>query len=383
MDNITDLVRTYADFFYQPDGTGNSGERILTLPLSKALGWAKEILPDLHPNEISVNLLPEHIREEIIEIMEDSPEQLLMDARYLYLEQFISQAFFYYFLIQSSLGHDRDEINEMAIQDFNITGEYKIYKPPQHRNKYASRKTSIFLDWDDTIDTGESGSIREKFNEFIAHYRKSNYVTTGHSYSLVVTSASVSLEEKLKRLDEDLIHGLDAVYTVPACTNWVPDTGNLLEHETLTGYYRQEKFGIGGVARLVTPDMHNAVLGKLYTDVSQQLDVDPEHAIIITDQFADQSADKSIPLVTLVVSRDDEISPEVWIRAIHFLENKGDFNIYHGANRLTWGLQRPRGNYEFRRYKAADGLELYRTPRFPNCFFLGHPPEFQDGIIRF
>ncbi|MCF7803438.1 MAG: hypothetical protein K9N46_03100 [Candidatus Marinimicrobia bacterium] len=381
MDNITELVRSYANFFYRVNREAPpAGERILTLPLSKALGWAKELLPDLHPDEISVNILPEHIREEIIEIMEDSPDQLLMDARYLYLEQFLSQSFFYYFILQASLGHDEDEINRMAEEDFNITGEYKIYKPPQHRNKYASRKTTIFLDWDDTIDTG---SIREKFNEFIDHYRTSNYVTTGHSYSLVVTSASISLEEKLKRLDKDLLHGLDAVYTVPACSNWVPNTGKLTEHADYPGFYRHNNFGISEVSRLVTPDMHNAVLGKLYTDVSQQLDVDPEHAIIITDQFADQSADKSIPLVTLVVPRDESVGADIWIRAINFLENKGDFNIYHGANRLTWGLQRPRGNYEFRRYKAADGLELYRTPRFPNCYFLGHAPTFKDGIIRF
>lgn len=382
MNKTTELVRAYSEFFYEYrlDDTSDGDERLLTLPLARALGWAKELLPDLHPGEITPELLPEHVVEEIIEITEDSPEQILRDARYLYQEQFLSQAFFYYFILQSALNHTPDEINDMAQRDFNITGEYKIYKPPQHRNKYSSRKTTIFLDWDDTIDTG---GIRDDFSMFIDHYRRSNYVTTGHSYSLVVTSASTTLEEKLNRLDDDLLQGLDAVYTVPSCSNWLPAVPGLEEHSEHRGYYRRGTFGHENVSRLVTADMHKAVLGKLYTDVSQQLDVDPEHAIVITDQFVDQSADKSIPLVTLVVPGDDSLGAETWMKAIDFLENKGDFNIYQGASRLTWGLQRPRGNYEFRRYKAAEDLELYRTPRYPNCYFLGRSPQFRDGILKF
>jgi len=382
MDQTTDLVRSYAEFFYEyrDSETLQAEEQLLSLPLSMALGWAKELLPDLHPGEITRELLPGHVKQEIIEITEDSPEQILRDARYLYQEQFLSQAFFYYFILQAALNNNPNDINDMVQRDFNITGEYKIYKPPQHRNKYSSRKTTIFLDWDDTID---QGGIRDDFSQFINHYRRSNYVTTGHSYSLVVTSASTTLEEKLKRLDSDLLQGLDAVYTVPSCSNWLPAAPGLKEHPDHRGYYQRGTFGHENVARLVTTDMHKAVLGKLYTDVSQHLDVDPEHAIVITDQFVDQSADKSIPLVTLVVPRDDSLGADTWMRAIDFLEKKGDFNIYHGASRLTWGLQRPRGNYEFRRYKVEEELELYRTPRYPNCYFLGHAPQFKDGILKF
>jgi len=382
MEETISLVKAYAEFFYEYQLSSNeiNGDEILSLPLSRALGWAKEILPDLQPNEITSNVLPENVREEIKAITEDSPEKILMDARYLYQEQFLSQAFFYYYILQTKLGRTPDEINEMAEHDFNITGEYKIYKELQHRHKYSYRRTTIFLDWDDTIDTG---SIRDNFDLFIDHYRKTNYVTSGHSYSLVITSASTTMEEKIKRLDKDLLNGIDAVYTVPACTNWMPTVNGLEEDSHHPGYYKQESFGYTTVPRLFTPDMHNAVLGKLYTDVSQQLDVDPERAIVITDQFADQSADKSNPLVTLVVPRDDSMGAEVWMKAIDFLEKKGDFNIYHGASRLTWGTQRPRGGYEFRRYKAAHGLELYRTPRFPNCYFLGHLPTFKDGLLKF
>ncbi len=376
------LVRAYARFFYEfvTDDTETNGKGIISLPLSKALGWAKEILPDLQPSEITHGVLPENVKEEIIAITEDNPEQILRDARYLYQQQFLSQAFFYYFILQTKLEHSPEEINYMAQHDFNINGEYKIYKPLKHRHKYSYRRTTIFLDWDDTIDTG---SIRDNFDMFIDYYRRTNYVTTGHSYSLVVTSASTTLEDKIKRLDKDLLKGLDAVYTVPACTNWLPDVSGLEEDEEHPGYFKKESFGYKSVPRIFTNDMHNAVLGKLYTDVAQQLDVDPERSIIITDQFADQSADKSNPIVTLVVPRDDTLGAETWIKAIDFLEKKGDFNIYQGASRLTWGTQRPRGNFEFRRYKAADGLELFRTPRFPNCYFLGHSPTFKDGLLKF
>ncbi|MBD3275624.1 MAG: hypothetical protein GF372_09950 [Candidatus Marinimicrobia bacterium] len=382
MDKTTELIKAYAHFFYEYGNGPVEGfeEEIISLPLSRALGWAKEILPDLHPDEITLGILPQDVKDEITEFSEDDPVQILKDSRYLYLEQFLSQSFFYYFILQKQLGLSDPEINEKGKEDFNIAGEYKIYKPPQHRNKYSSRRTTIFLDWDDTIDTG---AIRENFDMFMDHYRRRNYVTTGHSYSMIVTSASTTLEEKIRRLDPDLLKALDAVYTVPACSNWLPAVPNLIEDPDHKGYYQRESFGAPDVPGLVTPDMHHAVLGKLYTDVSQQLDVDPEHAIVITDQFVDQSADKSIPLVTLVVPRDDSIGADIWIKAIDFLENKGDFNIYQGASRLTWGTQRPRGNYEFRRYKAADGLELYRTTRFPNCYFLGHSPSFKDGILKF
>ncbi len=382
MQSTIPLVRAYARFFYeyqeQSDEHGQEG--IVSLPLSRALGWAKEILPDLHPDEVSIGVLPENVQEEIGAITEDSPEQILRDARYLYQEQFLAQAFFYYYILQTKLDHSPAEINAMAQHDFNINGEYKIYKPLMHRHKYSYRRTTIFLDWDDTIDTG---GIRENFDMFIDHYRRTNYVTTGHSYSLVVTSASTTLEEKINRLDKDLLKGIDAVYTVPACTNWLPNVTGLEEDEAHPGYYKNESFGYESVPRLFTQDMHNAVLGKLYTDVSQQLDVDPERAVIITDQFADQSADKSNPVVTLVVPRDESLGSDTWMKAIDFLEKKGDFNIYQGASRLTWGTQRPRGNFEFRRYKAADGLELFRTPRFPNCYFLGHSPTFKGGLLKF
>ncbi|HKJ69167.1 MAG TPA: hypothetical protein VKA68_14510 [bacterium] len=382
MKSTISLVRAYAKFFYEYNSgeTETSEEGIISLPLSKALGWAKEILPDLQPSEITHGVLPDNVKEELMAITEDSPEQILRDARYLYQQQFLSQAFFYYFILETKLERSPEDINHIAQHDFNIHGEYKIYKPLKHRHKYSYRRTTIFLDWDDTIDTG---GIRENFDMFIDHYRRTNYVTTGHSYSLVVTSASTSLEDRIQRLDKDLLKGLDAVYTVPACTNWLPDVSGLEEDGEHPGYFKKESFGYKSVPRIFTNDMHNAVLGKLYTDVAQQLDVDPERSVIITDQFADQSADKSNPIVTLVVPRDDTLGAETWIKAIDFLEKKGDFNIYQGASRLTWGTQRPRGNFEFRRYKAADGLELFRTPRFPNCYFLGHSPTFKNGLLKF
>lgn len=381
MEEIVELIRKYAEFFaIPPRREVKNGVEWLHFPLTRAIGWT-DVIPPMLPEEITLEKLTEVAKRELEELKEDSPELIMQDARELYLNKFITRAHFYYFIQQARWDHSLEEINRRTIIDFGINpeeGELIICRLPQRQSLNPGRTTTIFL----YLDKGtELDEVNDKVENFLDVFVKSHYTSSHRSYSLVLIVETYDLARKLSKVNTMRKQGVEAICSVPLCTNYHPPLKDS-RVEGLENMYTKPSFGHENVPRIVTDDMRKAVIGELYTGLCRYLKIDSRDSILITDSPPHLSIDNSTPLITLAIPKGT--NADVWLDIINTFEELGNGSIYSGAIELNCGCWRPRGLKDIRRYEPIEKVELFRLPNeFPNCYFLDHPPEFEKGRMKY
>jgi hypothetical protein len=299
----------------------------------------------------AIGVLKEEDRlEEIEEIRAKTPEELMDDAKLFYQDAFIRKAFFYYTMAHMKRGKSLDEILLNEDADFpitNVVGEYQVHKI--HLQNTCNDPTVIFLDWDRTLDI--DGALRHNALEFMKYFNDKRTPDGKKKYSLIITSATCNLMLKVNKYQE-ILPMVDAIYTVPV---------------TQIPYKNNKK-----------------IVGKLYTDICDRLNIKNYRSVILTDSWGDRAVEAGSPIVTLVTPPN--ISADYWIMAIEFLEQigGGDFGkaeyIVNSKNpKKILGMTNNPNEKNWRIYQTRDPISQARTNLYlaryvsrslRHCFFM-------------
>lgn len=374
-EDILSYIREYLNFVNDFPINGKNVNKMTDLGTVRAIGFADEILDFREAEDLEMETLDNDFLSEIEYLKEADSEEIFLGARDLYNDQFISTSFFYYWIAKRKKKVSIEEIINNTQTHFGIDGSYVCHKMP---SRFATRKeiTTVILDFENTIDTVSN------LDKLFKNYIEENYVSKGREYYIVIASSSGNLRSRIEKLSSRYLKRINAIFTVPKCSNYRELGETLKEDPKNPGYFKTEIYwdqdsknmNHKKVPRLVRIDENKANEGKVLTGMCQLLGIDSEDAINITNDPSDQSIDKTKPIVTLVVPSGNGYGADVWANVTQDFMSRGNGNIYLGAQRLI-RHPRPRQDMESprkeRRYNVG-GVPVYRTTRFPNAFYLGH-----------
>lgn len=199
------------------------------------------------------------------------PNQMELIARQFRDNEFLSKALFYYAISAFSRDNDLESVIESAENFLGVNPilPYTVYSLDRKGRTDMKKNVVIFVDFDGTIT--DKGAMRQNFIEFLDYYQKENQSQRKIKYSIIITSASIGLDKKVEKLDksDDIISKVQGIYEVPVVT----PSGSVSSRQNI---------------------------GKVYTDICKKLNISPNQAIILTDQWLDRSIENSYPIITLV-----------------------------------------------------------------------------------